>query len=173
MLSQITFGSFFFVLIISFILYLPRSWTPDSEQRIMVAGGRGNRGVSIGVGVGVPDGQIVGGAQLASGVALMSLLREGGQWDGDDDLRAARSGTGAMGMEQYNLASPDLWKNESGILKKESDVDSERGSHLGPPVALENFTSPIAVPVAASPRPAEIRIHIAQEVHQDRGDQNV
>ncbi|WVF68856.1 hypothetical protein IAT40_003629 [Kwoniella sp. CBS 6097] len=190
LLTQMVLGSFFFVLIISFVLYLPRSWTPEHEQRIMVAGGRGNQGHSagVGVGVGVADGQIVGSAQLASGVALMSLLREGGQWDGDDDLQVVKgygnghdyghgqAGMGAamgMGMEQYNLANPEMWKSESGLIKKESDVDSERGSNLGPPVALENFTSPIAVPVFESPRPAEIRIHIAQEVHQDRGDQNV
>ncbi|WVQ96324.1 hypothetical protein IAU59_003428 [Kwoniella sp. CBS 9459] len=187
LISQITFGSYFFVLVTSYVLYLPRSWTPDSEQRVMVAGGRGNRGVSAGV-ADVPDGQLVGGAQLASGVALMSLLREGGQWDGDDDLRAIKSygpghshGNGTpvmrpgMGMEQYNLASPDMWKSESEVQlhKKESDIDSERESHLGPPLALENFTSPLAVPLFESPRPAEIRIHIAQEVHQDRGDHSV
>ncbi|WWC96542.1 hypothetical protein V866_003410 [Kwoniella sp. B9012] len=166
LLTHIIFGSFFFVLIISTLLYLPRSWTPDNEtfrNQVMV---------------GNPDAQMRGGIEggnLASGIALMSLLREGGQWDNDDDLR----GTIRLSRVNENPNQPhfghlevplpdsggrDVWRNNA--LQKKGSWDSE-GSELGMPMALENFTSPIAVHSAESVSPSEIKIRIEQEVTRD------
>jgi hypothetical protein len=49
---------------------------------------------------------------LASGHALMSLLREGGQWDDDDDLRA--------NITQQDHQANDLPKTWS-VASKQSD----------------------------------------------------
>lgn len=71
LLSQMIFGSFFFMLIISVMLYLPQNWYREGSQRNNIM-------------VGAPCNALNNDhAQLASGVALMSLLREGGQWDTD------------------------------------------------------------------------------------------
>lgn len=74
--------------------------------------------------------------QLTSGHALMSLLREGGQWDDDDDLRAGITTVNGT-QSQHNLevggpfdSTPKNWSLSSGQLGKEDkweeDVEAQR-----------------------------------------------
>ncbi|WVQ84977.1 hypothetical protein IAT38_007141 [Cryptococcus sp. DSM 104549] len=161
LISQATFLSFMFVLLSSFLLLIPRDWSPPTERNHIMVGHR------------AAPHQRAQAAQLASGVALMSLLREGGQWDDDDDLRAHKTLTGD---QPFSLGDPKLWEGAPPLPSpggKEEDWESERNSGLGVPMALENFTSPIAVQVKENNMPTEIRIRVEQEVHQDRGDQYV
>ncbi|WVN89877.1 uncharacterized protein L203_105107 [Cryptococcus depauperatus CBS 7841] len=154
LVSQVVFGSYFFILIISILLYLPRNWSPEGSQRVgvMVAGGA----------VHSPDH-----AQLASGVALMSLLREGGQWD--DDIVHPKG----MNDMPYNLNNHRMYSSEDPFTKDEVDWESKRESSRGIPSVLENFTSPIAVPTKEDSIPTEIRIRVEQEIHQEGGDDYV
>ena len=71
-------------------------------------------------------------AQQASN-ALMSLLREGGQWDETDDLRAGMTNPG-MGMGLRLSGQPA--SAVEGEEKDEWDLERARIT------ALENFTSP-------------------------------
>nr|XP_019045359.1 hypothetical protein I302_05748 [Kwoniella bestiolae CBS 10118]OCF24289.1 hypothetical protein I302_05748 [Kwoniella bestiolae CBS 10118] len=164
LLTHIIFGSFFFVLITSTLLYLPRSWVADDQRSHQVM-------------VGDPNAQMRVGESnnIASGIALMSLLREGGQWDNDDDLREnnrlSRVNEDTNNGAFSNLEVPvpvvaDEWRNNLNDLKKKGSWDSE-GSELGMPMALDNFTSPIAVHTDESVSPTEIRIRIEQEVTRD------
>ncbi|WVQ65330.1 uncharacterized protein L199_003506 [Kwoniella botswanensis] len=147
-------------------IHLNKSWTPDNEtfrNQVMV---------------GNPDAQMRGaieGGNLASGIALMSLLREGGQWDNDDDLRGTNrlskvnEGPNQPHFGHLEVPLPDSgggveWRNNA--LQKKGSWDSE-SSELGMPMALENFTSPIAVHSAESVTPSEIKIRIEQEVTRD------
>nr|KIR84257.1 hypothetical protein I308_05268 [Cryptococcus tetragattii IND107] len=156
LLSQMIFGSFFFMLIISVMLYLPRNWYPEGSQRNNIM-------------VGAPRNALNNDhVQLASGVALMSLLREGGQWD-TDDMRTKE----LQGEIPYNLNDPKMYSPEEPLTSKEMDWELERESGLGVPNVLENFTSPIAIPVKENSMPTEIRIRVEQEVHQDRGENYV
>ncbi|WVQ73350.1 hypothetical protein IAR50_002918 [Cryptococcus sp. DSM 104548] len=149
--SQLVFGSFFFILIISIVLYLPRSWAPPGTQHSNVMVGR--------------TAQQPGHHQIASGVALMSLLREGGQWDGE----AMRSKTLAP-PSPYNLDNPKLYGSQDQLTARDSDWDLKRESGPEIPSVLENFTSPIAVQIKESHVPADLRIHVKHEVHEDRGE---
>ncbi|WWC70997.1 uncharacterized protein I206_104950 [Kwoniella pini CBS 10737] len=171
LLTQIIFGSFFFVLLISTLLYVPRNWTPESElhrNRIMVGDPKAR----------MIDGQGLEPANLASGIALMSLLREGGQWDNDDDLRGNHrvSNIDLKKDDQhapFHLEVPDAqdeWRNHQ--LHRQGSWDSDP-SYLGMPMALENFTSPIAVQKDEAPLPSEIRIRIEQEKQITRNDDMV
>ncbi|KAE8542188.1 hypothetical protein D1P53_001673 [Cryptococcus gattii VGV] len=156
LLSQMIFGSFFFMLIISVMLYLPRNWSPEGSQRNNIM-------------VGAPRNALNNDhAQLASGVALMSLLREGGQWD-TDDIRTKE----LQGEIPYNLNDPKMYSPEEPLTSKEMNWELERDSGLGVPNVLENFTSPIAIPVKENNMPTEIRIRVEQEVHEDRGESYV
>ncbi|WRT68027.1 uncharacterized protein IL334_005002 [Kwoniella shivajii] len=157
LLAQTLFGSFTFVLVISILLYQPRNWTPESEirqHRIMVGDNNEPR-----AGINRP--------QLASGVALMSLLREGGQWDGDDDLIGENINGNTNKGYQLKSTGSNQWKEERSHVKSDS-WESGPSSELGIPMALENFTSPISVPIDSS-MPREIKIHMAQELHRDEG----
>ncbi|KGB79172.2 hypothetical protein CNBG_5010 [Cryptococcus deuterogattii R265] len=156
LLSQMIFGSFFFMLIISVMLYLPRNWSPEGSQRNNIM-------------VGAPRNALNNDhAQLASGVALMSLLREGGQWD-TDGMRTKD----LQGEIPYNLNDPRMYSSEEPLTSKEMNWELERDSGLGVPNVLENFTSPIAIPVKENNMPTEIRIRVEQEVHEDRGESYV
>lgn len=110
------FGSFFFMLIISVMLYLPRNWYPEGSQRNNIM-------------VGAPRNTLNNDhAQLASGVALMSLLREGGQWD-TDDMRTKE----LQGEIPYNLNDPKMYSPEEPLTSKEMNWELERDSGLGVP----------------------------------------
>ncbi|KIR70419.1 hypothetical protein I310_05665 [Cryptococcus deuterogattii CA1014] len=147
LLSQMIFGSFFFMLIISVMLYLPRNWSPEGSQRNNIM-------------VGAPRNALNNDhAQLASGVALMSLLREGGQWD-TDGMRTKD----LQGEIPYNLNDPRMYSSEEPLTSKEMNWELERDSGLGVPNVLENFTSPIAIPVKENNMPTEIRIRVEQEL---------
>nr|XP_018262112.1 uncharacterized protein I303_05127 [Kwoniella dejecticola CBS 10117]OBR84270.1 hypothetical protein I303_05127 [Kwoniella dejecticola CBS 10117] len=161
LLTQIIFGSFFFVLVISTLLYLPRNWTPEGETRrhqIMVGDPNAHRSGARGLEA----------ANLASGIALMSLLREGGQWDHDDDLRGnnrisnvpLRQNDQNMPFHMGASSAEEEWKTNQ--LRKQGSWESEP-SDLGMPMALENFTSPIAVQTDEASLPSEIRIRVDQE----------
>ncbi|OXC69956.1 hypothetical protein AYX13_01298 [Cryptococcus neoformans] len=156
LMSQMLFGSFFFMLIISIMLYLPRNWSPEGNQRNNIM-------------VGAPRNAINNDhAQLASGVALMSLLREGGQWD-NDEMHIKDT----QGEHPYNLNDPNMYSSEELPTSKEMNCELKRDSGLGVPNVLENFTSPIAVQVKENNMPTEIRIRVEQEVHEDRGESYV
>ncbi|OXH00080.1 hypothetical protein C369_07288 [Cryptococcus neoformans A5-35-17] len=107
--SQLVFGSFFFILIISIVLYLPRSWAPPGAQ---------HNNVMVGRAVHQP-----GHHQLASGVALMSLLREGGQWDDE-----AMKNTTLAPTSPYNLDNLKLYGSQDPLTAKESDWELKRDS---------------------------------------------
>lgn len=110
------FGSFFFMLIISVMLYLPRNWSPEGSQRNNIM-------------VGAPRNALNNDhAQLASGVALMSLLREGGQWD-TDGMRTKD----LQGEIPYNLNDPRMYSSEEPLTSKEMNWELERDSGLGVP----------------------------------------
>lgn len=110
------FGSFFFMLIISVMLYLPRNWYPEGSQRNNIM-------------VGAPRNTLNNDhAQLASGVALMSLLREGGQWDTDDMCTKE-----LQGEIPYNLNDPKMYSPEEPLTSKEMNWELERDSGLGVP----------------------------------------
>lgn len=66
-------------------------------------------------------------AQLASGVALMSLLREGGQWD--DDIVHPKG----MNDMPYNLNNPRMYGSEDPLTKDEIDWEPKRESNRGIP----------------------------------------
>ena len=73
--------------------------------------------------------------QLTSGHALMSLLREGGQWDDDDDLRA--------GMTQQVSApfdAPKTWSLGSKPKEEKWDVEVEERPALPSVVSHSVFT---------------------------------
>ncbi|WWC88417.1 uncharacterized protein L201_003328 [Kwoniella dendrophila CBS 6074] len=177
LLSQIIFGSFFFILIISTILYLPRNWAPENgprKNRVMVNQPNQEQRAVREEGF---DG--FEGSNIATGIALMSLLREGGQWDNDDDLRHDRrvsridengdnesSRTTVHHESTQNLVDDKdnhTWSKNS--LKKQPSWESaatELG--LGTPLALENFTSPISVHSAETASPTEIKIRVDRQV---------
>lgn len=151
-LTAIAAGSLLVVMMISIMLYLPRSYgnkegrvmvaqQPYNPQQQPVAGGNNN-------GVGAGNG-------TTSGLALISLLREGGQWDADDDLRlegntnriSGRAGGNTDDLEK-GLPRKSSWNPEE--KKWNDDHVDERGDTLRPPGrllpnALENFTSPIGM----------------------------
>lgn len=67
-------------------------------------------------------------AQLASGVALMSLLREGGQWD-NDEMHIKDT----QGEHPYNLNDPNMYSSEELPTSKEMNCELKRDSGLGVP----------------------------------------
>ncbi|EIW71285.1 hypothetical protein TREMEDRAFT_67671 [Tremella mesenterica DSM 1558] len=71
LLTQTAYGCYFFQTIISVVLYLPRNWSSAARDPQVMVGRQMHAG---------PDHQ--------ASNALMSLLREGGQWDELDDMRA-------------------------------------------------------------------------------------
>lgn len=66
MLGTLTVGSLCLLMMISIMLYLPRPSPNSARQKVMV-------------------GQMPPTNQLTSAFQLMSVLREGGQWDGEND----------------------------------------------------------------------------------------
>nr|XP_019008507.1 uncharacterized protein I206_07066 [Kwoniella pini CBS 10737]OCF47288.1 hypothetical protein I206_07066 [Kwoniella pini CBS 10737] len=108
LLHQISFGSYFFANIISVMVYLPRDYNPTSQpcQNVMV----GQPPLQSPFAYPVSPGQ-------RTSHTLMSLLREGGQWDGDDDLRIALT----KGTERSPLRSLD---HDSRLENAEGDISS-------------------------------------------------
>ncbi|WWD18707.1 hypothetical protein CI109_103161 [Kwoniella shandongensis] len=164
-LSQIAFCSFFFVLIISNFLYLPRNWSPEKESRNFVM---------VGNGQGVPGGGVKPGAanQIVSGVALMSLLREAGQWDHDyDDVIEICDKTVTRDDAPFTPSEARTWDDESTApAGDDSDINSLNELTLGVPTALENFMSPFDVRIADTTVPSEIKIHVEHEVRRHVDD---
>ena len=99
------------------VLYLPRNYSTLPREQVMV----GQQG---------PQRPPMN--QLASGHALMSLLREGGQWDDEDDARARMTQTDDIGA----LEPPKTWSLGSKL-------DDERWENAGeyPPPALPSVVS--------------------------------
>ncbi|KAK8858815.1 hypothetical protein IAR55_003045 [Kwoniella newhampshirensis] len=155
LLQQIAFGSFFFVLLISTYLYLPRNWSPEKiDRNLIMVGGQARAGGAVHPAI----------AQAASGVALMSLLREGGQWDGDDDVIGHKSNRNERPFNMYELHK---WDDKSSSIK-ESGWDSERNSGVNNmPSALEHFVSPFDVQTRDNAAPTELRVHVEHEVRLD------
>lgn len=122
LLSQMLFGSFFFMLIISVILYLPRNWSPEGSQRNNIMVGAQRNAINN------------EHAQLASGVALMSLLREGGQWDNDE-----MPTKDMQGEHPYNLNDPKMYSSEEPLTSKEMNWELKRDSGLGVPNVVSTF----------------------------------
>ncbi|RSH92128.1 hypothetical protein EHS25_008543 [Saitozyma podzolica] len=111
LLIQVASGSYFFASVISVQLYLPRAYNKETNQpRVMVGAQPQQNHAQHG----------------ASNVQLMSLLREGGQWDEDDDLRAgmARTRTESKAFEDVEWGKEAFPEEQPGLP------------------ALENFTSP-------------------------------
>jgi hypothetical protein len=118
-LCATTVGSLCIVMMISIMLYLPRAAPSAAHNKVMV-------------------GQIPPHAtqanQMASGFALMSLLREGGQWDEDAELdvlgkdEAPFASAEARGTS-WNTGAEENWH-------KIQDVPPT-------PHILNHFTSPI------------------------------
>ncbi|WWD21474.1 hypothetical protein CI109_105960 [Kwoniella shandongensis] len=148
-LNQISYGSFFFVCIISIMVYLPRNWNPDpaSAQQVMVGVGKQARTAP---------------RTHAGSHVLMSFLREGGQWDADDDLRL--NAPSNMVGELYDQKEKEDEVAEAPFLDRLSnrwDQDVEKGpKHIAD---LENWTSPLAFKVDEPKIPTQIKIHIQQE----------
>lgn len=68
--------------------------------------------------------------QAASGHALMSLLREGGQWDDDDDLRA-----GLTKHDSMPFAKPNDWSTGSKAMD-DQHWDNPNGEVPSLPIAV-------------------------------------
>ncbi|RXK34815.1 hypothetical protein M231_07933 [Tremella mesenterica] len=145
LLTQTAYGCYFFQTIISVVLYLPRNWSSAARDPQVMVGRQMHAG---------PDHQ--------ASNALMSLLREGGQWDELDDMRAGLTNPGGP-MRLSNQAG-EKWGDDDG----KDTWDLERADRI---TALENFTSPLNIRLnEPQPMPSEIRIHIEREVHQERDE---
>lgn len=110
------------MLIISVILYLPRNWSPEGSQRNNIMVGAQRNAINN------------EHAQLASGVALMSLLREGGQWDNDE-----MPTKDMQGEHPYNLNDPKMYSSEEPLTSKEMNWELKRDSGLGVPNVVSTF----------------------------------
>ncbi|OCF58835.1 hypothetical protein L486_03325 [Kwoniella mangroviensis CBS 10435] len=130
LLHQLSFGAYFFAKIISVMVYLPRDCNTSAHpQRIMV---------------GQPPAQSpfkypASPNKHRTSQTLMSLLREGGQWDEDDDLRIALAkGDGSPGELGYHTPWAKGDNNELGV-----DQDGRKIMRLTP---LQNWTTPFGIP---------------------------
>lgn len=157
-LATITIASLSIVMVISAVLYLPRSSPSASNVKVMV-------------GQHPP--------RPFHDTQILTLLREGGgQWDGvDEDLR----GSGKEGrINDAPFANADMRRMSWNRLEGEEKGYSQ--SHV--PALLGNFTSPIGesyimsldseytdIPVVSTEaqpqRPVEIRMQIERQVHED------
>ncbi|WVF69827.1 hypothetical protein IAT40_004606 [Kwoniella sp. CBS 6097] len=121
-LHQLSFGAYFFASIISVMVYLPRNYASQDSSQVLVGNahpdpdlyaqakppgqGRGGQGslsllrpprLGLG-GYAFDDTRAEKSVHSQGSHALISLSRDGGQWDADDDLRVALTrgaGTGA------------------------------------------------------------------------------
>nr|ODN92876.1 hypothetical protein L204_05046 [Cryptococcus depauperatus CBS 7855] len=153
LIAQIIFGSFFFMLLISIVLYLPRSWVPENvrQKNIMVAGQAAQRFQQT---------------QTISQPALINLLREGGHWQADDipemdqdeDAPYKLQDSGLYGSKEPLTEPIQIWQ----------DKQETRGLRVLP--ALDSFTSPFAVQIHEPPIPTDLRIRVEQEVQYDAAD---
>ncbi|KAK8847382.1 hypothetical protein IAR55_005240 [Kwoniella newhampshirensis] len=156
LLNQLSYLSYLFIVVISMIVYLPRNWNSDpaAAQQIMV-GGRGRP---------QPHGSHV----------LMSLLRERGQWDADDDLRLKGAEAGSPnGLGKVLEKDEESAQGEAPFMDRFSTGDWENDPERSPrryTNVLENWSSPLAIPVEDPKLPTQLKIHIQQEqqVHDDR-----
>nr|XP_019047200.1 hypothetical protein I302_03807 [Kwoniella bestiolae CBS 10118]OCF26130.1 hypothetical protein I302_03807 [Kwoniella bestiolae CBS 10118] len=113
LIHQLSFASYFFANIISVMVYLPRDYnTSPHRQQVMVAQ------------PSTPF-RYPASPDRRTSQTLMSLLREGGQWDEDDDLGIAL----AKGDD-----SPVTWDGET---------DGRKIRRLTP---LQNWTTPFGIP---------------------------
>lgn len=124
-LASIIGGSLSMVMMISIVLYLPRS-PPSAQQNQVMVGRTGSQG-----------------AQGASAFALISLLREGGQWEGlDDDIAPA----GIADKADRRLSRIDNAPFADGKFRKPDGdggwLDIERAAPKVPKM-LADFSSPI------------------------------
>jgi len=153
LLEQVGFLSWFFAGIISTVVYLPRNYynPPHQPGQVMVGGGH-----------------YTGRGGEASN-ALMTLLREGGQWDEGDDIRAGRtkSATNAFdgwtGNGEAPAALPELAEMPEDASSKASAWDSERGMPMPRIREIQNFTSPLMIELNQETVPHELRIHVQHE----------
>jgi hypothetical protein len=97
-------------------LYLPRKYSSTSRRAQ----------VMVGRNAAAPNANPM---HAASGNALMSLLREGGQWDADDDLRAGRT-NGQIEEAPYD--QPRTWSLGSKTRMNQYDDDLE----MQPPLTM-------------------------------------
>lgn len=117
MLGTLIVFSLTSVMAISVILYLPRSSPSSSQQTVMVGA--------------LPARS----DHRMSGIQLITLLKEGGQWDGlDDDLRDDRVVSDAPFADaEARGGSWTIGAEEKWAAKSQAEV----------PIVLGNFISPI------------------------------
>ncbi|WWC59274.1 uncharacterized protein I303_101824 [Kwoniella dejecticola CBS 10117] len=134
LLHQISFGSYFFANIISVMVYLPRDYntTPHPCQNVMV-GRPPPRS---------PFGYTSPSPNQRRSHTLMSLLREGGQWDEDDDLRLALSKGAARSPDSDSDKGVNFGSGVDDAGPDEVEVDGRRIRRLTP---LQNWTTPFGM----------------------------
>ncbi|WRT64787.1 uncharacterized protein IL334_001721 [Kwoniella shivajii] len=135
LLHQISFGSYFFANIVSVMVYLPRSYssTPAGQQ-VMVGQQQQEQGLPV---PSHQNSMEAGNAiDRRASQTLMSLLREGGQWDKDDDLRIALSKKG----DDSPLRNEVNWDEETAI---NPSMDQKKLRRL---TVLQNWRTPFSVP---------------------------
>lgn len=127
LLCATTVGSLCIVMMLSIMLYLPRSAPSAVHNKVMV---------------GQMPPHATQANQLASGFALMSLLREGGQWEGDTELDVldkdeAPFATAEARGTSWNTGAEEKWHQVHDVPQV--------------PHILDQFTSPIgeSLPPAA------------------------
>jgi hypothetical protein len=126
--------------------------------------------------------QLSPGGHLASN-ALMSLLREGGQWDEIDDQAfertpghstprtTVRGASKLYADRSYRLKSDQAWDDDgaSGTTQPPIVVHKESDPELGEktaPKALKNWQSPFEVPTMDE-LPTQLKIMVQREVEHD------
>lgn len=122
-LVVIMVGSLCAVMMISIILYLPRSAPSASQHKVMV----GN----------VPQHP---GHTTSGGFALITLLREGGQWDGvDDDIAQDAEAGGRLGGDEAPFARSEAMESRwsAGMEEKWQGSVPPTTTNI-----LDDFTSP-------------------------------
>jgi len=155
-------------------LYLPRNFYGTSAPRSRVMVGAQHPGP--------PDRHPLSPEGHLASNALMSLLREGGQWDEIDDQAfertresgvpgdTARDSSKVHADGSYRLKGEIGWDDGASaktgprmVISKESDPELEQGMA---PRVLENWQTPFAVPMTDE-LPKQLRIMVQREVEHD------
>ncbi|WWC86922.1 uncharacterized protein L201_001801 [Kwoniella dendrophila CBS 6074] len=170
LLHQISFGAYFFANIISVMVYLPRDYNTAPiplQQHVMIGqpySPNNNKGPNINSEAFKYPASSPANLHRTS-QTLMSLLREGGQWDEDDDLKLALFN---HNIEEFPVHLKD--KVSQWIEEKDEeqgldvDGDGRRVRRLTP---LQNWSVLFGIPQNKPKSKSPLRPILEIEVQQN------